>query len=149
MSFIRKKKNKNPNKKNEEAIKEILALLSLNSDEEELKSETQLNLRKKENYEKFKKKREEKIFKKLSEKRYSNEDKKENVKNNIANYKENEIIDKIFISNFNITYDSNILFDYVKEKSNIDKRYFTIIKVNSDGNCFYSALSEFLYSNSL
>ena len=149
MSFISKKKNKYPVKKKEETIRKILALLSLNSDEEEIKNDTQLNLRKKENYELFEKKRKAKVFEKLCEKRFSNKGKIENGKNNIANYKENEFIDKIFISNFNITYDSNILFDYVKEKSNIDKKYFTIIKVNSDGNCFYSALSEFLYSNSL
>ena len=58
-------------------------------------------------------------------------------------------IDNIFKSNFVFQYNCNIFYDYIKNKNNINRNKFDIIKTNPDGNCFYYSLSEFLFGNSL
>ena len=87
-------------------------------------------------------------FKKIYLKKYYSKDK--NSKNfKILKTENNDYIDNIFKSNFVFRYNCNIFYDYIKNKNNINRNKFDIIKTNPDGNCFYYSLSEFLFGNSL
>ena len=54
-------------------------------------------------------------------------------------------IDNIFKIGFNIKNSNDKLYNFVKNKIDIPINSINIFKVDSDGNCYYRCLSQFLY----
>ena len=132
-----KKEKKNKTKR----IKEILELLSIDSND-------YINEEKNEQESKIKNLK-DKRFKLLYEKKYSKAAQNNGNKFTISKGVDSDYIDQVFKSNFNIKYKSNIFIEYIKEKKIIDKELFDIIDVPGDGNCFYYAISKFLFATIL
>ena len=64
------------------------------------------------------------------------------------NLNENDYINEIFTLNLSYKYNSNILYNDIKNKNNIPINNIEIIDVNHKGNCYFRVLSEFLYDTS-
>lgn len=144
-SIFKKLFKKKQKKTRADRINEILSMLD---ESENTKCEY------KENILKIKKKNlKNKRLEILNKQRYNRTNKNNsdaNKNNNLKflNLNENDYINTIFKTDLNILYDSKKLYEVIKNKQSIPLNTINIIDVESNGNCYYNALSIFLYNSS-
>ena len=82
----------------------------------------------------------------LKLKRFSTIYSKEKLKNKqIKNEERDKNNENIFKREADIKYKNMNMYNYIITKNNIPNKYYKLINIDKDGNCFYKCVSYFLY----